>query len=77
MVHYQDRSKLLNHHPVQEIIPANTSRCNNITGGCRVFAVALFEANLIFHNCVIGTKSQRIYESGNRTKDHKVASHRH
>ncbi len=54
MVHYQDRSKLINHYLRLGIIPANTPPCNNITDGCQLFAVALFEANLVFYNCVNG-----------------------
>ena len=76
MVHYQDRSKLINHYLTLGIIPANTLPCNNITVGCQLLAVALFEANLVFYNCVT-VKSQRDYECSNRTKGHKVASHRH
>ena len=77
MVRYQDRSKLINHHLTLRIIPANTPPCNNITDGCEPFAVALFETNLVFYNCVNGLKSQKDYERGNRTKDHKMAPYRH
>ena len=77
MVHYQDRSKLINHYLTLGIIPANTPPCNNITDGCQPFAVDLFETNLAFYNCVNGLKSQKVYECGNGTKDHKVAPHRH
>ena len=76
MVHYQDRSKLINHYLTLGIIPAITPPCNNITDGCQPFAVAPFKSNLVFYNCV-EVKSQKDYECSDRTKDHKVASHRH
>lgn len=54
MVHYQDRSKLINHYFTLGIIPANTAPCKNITDGCQLFTAALFVANLAFYPRVNG-----------------------
>ena len=76
MVHYKDRSKLINHYLTLGIIPANTPPCNNITDGCQLFAVALFGQTWFFI-IALTVKSQRDHECSNRTKGHKMTSYHH
>ena len=68
MVHYQDRSKLINHHLTRAIIPASTPPCNNITDECQPFAVVLFETNLVFYNCVNGLEARKIMNAATERK---------